>query len=617
MILLIFKVNFNYSKQQLLSVPPPVTMGSFWVALTRKKTYSTDDRESKLARVLTLFDLTALGVGSTLGLGVYVLAGAVAYDTAGPAVTISFLIAAIASTFAGLCYAEFAARIPKAGSAYVYSYVTIGEFVAFTIGWNMLLEYAIGTSSVARGMSGYIDSLANGTMSNIFRGWLTIDSSFLAEYPDFLSVVFIAILTAILISGVKESSHVNNLFTTINMVTVIMVLVIGIWKSDPANWSIAKEEIPEKFREKAGEGGFNPFGVAGILAGAAKCFYGFVGFDCVATTGEEAKRPERNVPLSIVISLVIIFLSYFGISTVLTMMWPYYMQDPKAPFPHVFQELNMPTVKWIVSVGAICALVNSLVGALFPAPRVLYAMAEDGVLFKKLSFVNAKTQTPVFATIFCGVFAGVMALIFDLDQLIDMMSIGTLMAYTIVAVSVLVLRYRDDENSSLKEMDYTNGIVLRQMLNMNSIKSPNNLSSRITTIGVSIYGVITIVFCIFTKNITELDTINSIIFAVLAAGMVLCVAIIACQPTSQTKLTFRVPWVPVLPCVSILMNLFLMFQLDIHTWARLGLWLILGYIIYFLYGIRHSKEKTNSDGNNVVVINVRSNEAVKMESTKF
>lgn len=234
---------------------------TFWRALSRRKRNDNDGGESQLARVLNLFDLTALGVGSTLGLGVYVLAGSVAYEQAGPAVTISFLIAAIASAFAGLCYAEFAARVPKAGSAYVYSYVSVGEFVAFTIGWNLILEYTIGTSSVARGLSGYLDTLFDNAMGKWLRAHFPIDIDFLAAYPDFFSFFIVVALSILLAVGVKESTLLNNIFTVINMAVISLILVAGAIKSDPSNWAIPKESIPPDVKH-GGEGGFMPFGVS-------------------------------------------------------------------------------------------------------------------------------------------------------------------------------------------------------------------------------------------------------------------------------------------------------------------------------------------------------------------
>nr|CAD7430364.1 unnamed protein product [Timema monikensis] len=427
-------------------------MASCWKALTRRKRLDTLSlEESKLARVLNTVDLTALGVGSTLGVGVYVLAGDVSKNLAGPAVVLSFLFAAVASLFAALCYAEFGARVPKTGSAYVYSYVCVGEFVAFIIGWNLILEYAIGktapvhpteirisispssavelnttsalanyateagSASVAKGLSLYLDSLLNNTMKEAFRTIAPMNISFMSSYFDFFSFSASMSLTA-----------------------------------NPQNWKISKQDIPPGVN--GGKGGFLPFGFVGALKGAATCFYGFVGFDCIATTGEEVKNPQKAIPVSIITSLVIIFFSYFGISTVLTMMWPYYKQDEDAPIPFVFKEVGWPIAQWIVAVGGIFGLCASLFGAMFPLPRIIYAMATDGLLFKFLGLVHPTFQTPLVGTLIAGTFTGLMSALFELEQLVNMMSIGTLIAYTIVAACVLLLRYKaelDEEGYSL------------------------------------------------------------------------------------------------------------------------------------------------------------------------
>ncbi|XP_053685338.1 cationic amino acid transporter 3 [Sabethes cyaneus] len=569
--------------------------GRFWAALTRKKRNEDDGSDSQLARVLSLLDLTGLGVGSTLGLGVYVLAGSVAHEQAGPAVVISFLVAAVASAIAALCYAEFAARVPKAGSAYIYSYVSIGEFAAFTIGWNLILEYVIGTSSVARGMSGYIDALIDNKMSNALREAMGMNVEILSDYPDFFSFIAVLILAALLAYGVKESTLMNNIFTGVNLCVIGIVLVAGGMNSDAANWNIRPEDVPpEDIPEGVdlGVGGFAPYGFAGIMAGAAKCFYGFVGFDCIATTGEEAKNPSRNIPLAIVISLIIIFLAYFGISTVLTMALPYYLQDPSAPFPHLFGKLEWHEIKWIVSVGAIFALCTSLLGAMFPLPRVLYAMSTDGVIYKKLKTVHPKTQTPVLATILAGILAATMALLFNLQQLIDMMSIGTLMAYTIVAVSVLVLRYED--TSSMQRTAVTIPNVLRQLFNTSKCKDPTQMSSAIVKIVTALFAVLVCAVCsILVLASDQISSDQPGIIAglvVLGCAMILLTIIVACQPTDKIELTFKVPLVPVLPLLSVFFNLYLMFQLDAGTWIRFAVWVAIGYFIYFTYGIRHSVE---------------------------
>ncbi|XP_065360956.1 cationic amino acid transporter 3 [Calliphora vicina] len=579
-------------------------MAKLWNALTRRKTDDVIESESKLARVLTLLDLTALGVGSTLGLGVYVLAGSVAYNIAGPAVTLSFLIAAVASAFAGICYAEFAARVPKAGSAYVYSYVTIGEFVAFTIGWNLVLEYVLGTASVARGLSGYFDSLIDKNMSKALTEAVPIKVDFLGEYPDFLAFGVVLLLTGLLAFGVKESSFLNNIFTTVNIITILIVIIAGSINANTENWSIPQDKVPAGF----GTGGFMPFGFAGVMAGAAKCFYGFVGFDCIATTGEEAINPKRNIPLAIVISLIIIFLSYFGVSTVLTMMIPYFDQDHDAPFPAAFDAIDWITVKWIVTIGAIFALLTSLLGSMFPLPRVLYAMGNDGIMFKRLAKVNDYTQTPLIATIISGFFAAVMALIFDLDQLIEMMSIGTLLAYSIVAICVLVLRYQDEDME--KEVTVTMPTVIKQFFNGNSYRVPNVLSSAITKIGVVLFGVISVLWCSLDKIFVFGSTDSIIALSVVGIVLIIIVVIIGYQPVSTLELTFKVPLVPVIPCLSVFANLYLMFQLDIQTWIRFLIWVAIGFLIYFVYGIRHSTQITRNKNHAEAAMKMqRTNEA--------
>lgn len=443
------------------------------------------------------------------------------------------------------------------------------------------MEYVIGTSSVARGLSGYIDFLCKGALADFWKSIYEADISFLAEYPDFLSFGVIIVLAIVLSVGVRESSMLNNVFTIVNLLTIAVCLIAGGMNASVSNWSIDTETVnatipegtkPEDVGE-IGEGGFMPFGLAGIMAGAAKCFYGFVGFDCVATTGEEAINPKRNIPLAIVTSLIIIFLAYFGISTVLTMMLPYYLQNIEAPFPHAFELIGWTTVKWIVSIGAIFALSTSLLGAMFPLPRVLYAMGNDGVIFKIFKRVHAKTQTPMIATILSGLLAAAMALLFSLHQLIDMMSIGTLMAYTIVAICVLILRYNSPhaENDMLTSVS----IVLRQLTNYKFTREPSNVSSNIAKVGVVVYGILCIAFCGILKFDFNAATIT--LLSIVGAALVLNIVILSRQPVdTSVELSFKVPLVPLLPCVSILVNLYLMFQLDSNTWIRFGVWLVLG-----------------------------------------
>ncbi|CAD1475285.1 unnamed protein product, partial [Heterotrigona itama] len=565
-----------------------------WKILSRRRIDDDIKDNNELARVLGLFDLTALGVGSTLGLGVYVLAGSIAKETAGPAVCISFLIAAIASAFAGMCYAEFASRVPKAGSAYVYSYVTVGEFIAFIIGWNLMLEYIIGTASVARGLSGYLDALIGDVMRKTLQAVMPINIEYLSEYPDFFAFGLVMLLIILLSVGVKESSILNNIFTVINLTTIVIIIVAGSMKADPANWRIPVEDIHNA--TNPGSGGFMPFGISGVMIGAAKCFFGFVGFDAVATTGEEAKNPQRNIPIAIVISLIIIFTAYFSISTVLTMMWPYYDQNVDTPFPYVFDQIGWPTVKWIVNIGAAFALCTSMLGAMFPLPRILYAMGSDGVIFKQLAIVNPRTMTPIWGTVVSGLLIGVMTLIFNLQQLIDMMSIGTLLAYTIVAISVLILRYQAKENrsnihsvSAMNEYKVTPVNILKQIINLQNQKEITEMSNKVATYSIIIF--ITGIFINYTDT-TALgsNVIELVILIVLVNMLLLIMVIIARQPTQDIDLAFKVPLVPLLPCCSIFINFYLMLQLDGFTWIRFAIWMFIGFSIYFFYGISHSEQ---------------------------
>lgn len=571
-----------------------------WKALSRRRIGENEESKSELARVLGLFDLTALGVGSTLGLGVYLLAGSTAKETAGPAVCISFLIAAIASAFAGMCYAEFASRVPKAGSAYVYSYVTVGEFIAFIIGWNLILEYIIGTASVARGLSNYLDALIGNVIRNTLQSAMPIRVSFLSDYPDFFAFSVVLLLIILLSVGVKESSLLNNIFTVVNLITILVIIVAGSIKADPENWKIPVESIPKNVTNP-GTGGFMPFGISGVMVGAAKCFYGFVGFDAVATTGEEAKNPQRNIPIAIVVSLVIILMAYFSISTVLTMMWPYYDQNVDAPFPYAFEQIGWPTVKWVVNIGAAFALCTSMFGAMFPLPRVLYAMGSDGVIFKQLADVHPKTMTPIYGTVVSGLFTGMMTLMFDLPQLIDMMSIGTLLAYSIVAVSVLILRYQGKEYTSnnhsvttISGYKLTPLGILKQIFNLQNQKEITEISSKIAKYSIVVLCIVTFATALFIKIVGDRafgnNVVESIILVVLVKILLMNIVIIARQPTEKVDLAFKVPLVPLLPCCSIFINLYLMVQLDAFTWIRFSVWMLLGFAIYFFYGISHSEQ---------------------------
>lgn len=402
-------------------------MNKLLQAFTRTKHLTLKDlQETKLRRCLSTLDLTLLGIGCTLGAGVYVVTGEVARLQAGPAIVLSFTIAAIASILSGLCYAEFGARVPKAGSAYIYSYVTIGELCAFVIGWNLVLEYIVGASSVARAWSAFFDSLSDNRIRNFTLSHVgKINVPWMSEYPDFLAFAFIIVITLILISGAKQSSFLNWVFTSINLSVILFVTVGDLVFAEAKNWD-----------------NFMPYGFGGVMTGAATCFYAFVGFDAVATCGEECNTPSKSIPRAIIGSLSICFLAYAGVSIALTLMIPYHDLAPNTALATAFEHKGLTFGKYVVSVGAIFGLSSSALGGLFPLPRILYAMGSDGVIFSFFTRVNERTGTPIISCIFSGLITGILALILDLVSLVEMLSIGTLLAYTIVSLCVLLLRYK-------------------------------------------------------------------------------------------------------------------------------------------------------------------------------
>ncbi|XP_048478372.1 cationic amino acid transporter 3 [Plutella xylostella] len=556
---------------------------ALWRQVMRRRDFGGQEQldETPLNRCLNTWDLTALGLGSTLGVGVYVLVGSVAADVAGPAVVVSFLIAAVASLFAGLCYAEFGSRIPRAGSSYIYTYVAVGELAAFVIGWNVVLECMLGAASVARGLSMHVDNLSGKAMSAWGRAALPMAVPYLADYFDVLAFIIVVLLGGIVCVGVKQSSIVNNVFTIINMAVIAFILVAGAFKVDPANWSIPAEKVPAGF----GTGGFFPYGVWGAVKGAALCFYGFVGFDSISFTGEEVRQPRRSIPVSILAVLAVVALAYCAVAAVVTMMLPYYLLERMSAVAFVFEAVGWDWARWVVAVGAVFGMLASLFGSLIPMPRLLYAMASDGLMCRCLAHVSTRGQSPVAATLLSVALIAFLSSTMELTQLIMMLCVGTLMSYTFVAACVIALRYA----SPIKPASQAG--LLRQLFGCGERHNASSLSSNIVNVTTFLFVVVSIAAALVGLHL-DAPLVPLVTLNVVAVALVL---VISLQPTAKEELAFKTPLVPLIPCLSIYIDIHLMMHVSPQTWIRVLIWILIGLPIYFTSVWCYSLRQSNPD----------------------
>ncbi|MBN3326752.1 S7A14 protein, partial [Atractosteus spatula] len=531
---------------------------------------------TKLARVLTTVDLVSLGVGSCVGTGMYVVSGLVAKEMAGPGVIVSFIIAAVASILSGVCYAEFGVRVPKTtGSAYTYSYVTVGEFVAFFIGWNLILEYLIGTAAGASALSSMFDSLANHSISRFMINNIgTLNGLGKGEesYPDLLALVIAILVTVIVALGVKNSVGFNNVLNVINLVVWVFMMIAGFFFVSGSNWD---------------NGRFLPYGWSGVLQGAATCFYAFIGFDIIATTGEEAKSPNTSIPYAITASLVTCLTAYVSVSVILTLMVPYNDIDAESPLMEMFVVHGFQAAKYIVAIGSIAGLTVSLLGSLFPMPRVIYAMAGDGLLFRFLAHVSTYTETPAVACVVSGFLAALLSLLVSLRDLIEMMSIGTLLAYTLVEGE----EYGGPPTNTCGAKNLPS-LGDNEMLIGNKMDRPTAATGHTVTTCVLLLFILIFIFCSFIIFGADYISDQSWWAVLLVVLMVLLICalvfVILQQPENPKKLPYMAPCVPFVPAFAMLVNIYLMLKLSSITWIRFAVWCFVGVLIYFGYGMWNS-----------------------------
>ncbi|XP_017886052.1 cationic amino acid transporter 4 [Ceratina calcarata] len=613
--------------------------------MNRTKKFKGDILETRMKRCLSTFDITLLGVGHMVGAGIYVLTGMVAHNLAGPGVILSFLIAGVASLLAALSYAEFGARIPKAGSAYIYTYVTVGEFWAFVIGWNIILEHMIGAASVARAWSGYVDSLAGGAISNYTRqithGGTMGDLMYygLGSVPDFLAAGLCLAYAMLLALGVKCSAMVNSLLTIVNLCVMALVIGLGFFYARISNWS-------------SENGGFLPYGMGGVLAGAAPCFYAYVGFDSIATSGEEAREPMKSIPRATLVSMAMVTVGYVLVGAALTLVVPYWDIKPAAALPEAFASRGVPWAKYAISVGALCGMTTTLFGSLFALPRTMYAMANDGLLFGFLGHINERTQVPVLNLAISGALSALIALLFDLQYLVEFMSIGTFLAYTIVSASIIVLRYRPEKNTPPPSNAGTpssvtspptegpdsnsdcNSVISAESELLDLSEGTGKLKPRYVWLGnflgnckpgdavtgaVAMYAAGCISLYLSLLLISQAYIVPSwwdyLVLVIVVLVLVGSLLVIGAHQQNPPTGKFRVPMVPLVPALSILFNIGLICRLSFLTWFRFLVWMVIGMLIYFLYGIHYSKEASSPNSYSILMATSEAGRGAKWGAT--
>jgi len=414
--------------------------------------------ENRLRRVLGPMSLTSLGVGAIIGTGIFVLTGVAAHDRTGPALMLSFVVSGTACIFAALCYAEFASMVPVAGSAYTYAYATLGELFAWIIGWDLVLEYAVGSATVAHGWSAYFQDFIGIFGVKIPHAFSNAPFDFdpatgllssTGTWFDLPAIVITAIVTTVLVVGIRESSRFNNTMVLIKLAVVFFVIGVGVFYIDPKNWTpfapfglTGVSFFGTTLFGQTGPGG-HP---VGMLAGAAVIFFAYIGFDSVSTHAEEARNPKRDVPIGIITSLILCTVLYIAVSAVLTGMVPYNQIDIDAPVSNAFAQAGLTWAQFFISLGAVAGITSVLLVMMLSQPRVLLAMARDGLVPKSFfGDIHEKFRTPWKSTILTGVFVALAAAFIPLRILAELVNIGTLLAFVIVCAAVLIMRRTNPE----------------------------------------------------------------------------------------------------------------------------------------------------------------------------
>lgn len=553
--------------------------------LTRRKTIDFVLSDSPFNRCMNVFDLTALGLASLLDVGLYVVIGQIAHSVAGPSTIFSFLIAAVSSLLTGLCYAEFSSRVTRGGSGYIYTYVAMGEIFAFLVGWCMITEFILASASLARACSEYIDFLFNGQVYAFFEqefgAW---NLPILGSFPDPLAFGLVIIVTLIICSGVKQSKRVMDVTVLCNLLVITFIIFVGSYYADTRNWSSIDK--------------FAPYGWTGILAATPSCFFCFIGFDVIPSASEEAINPSVSVPLSILLSLAVSLFAYIAVIIVLTMMVPYYQLKDLAPLAEAFSARAFGASKYIVSVGALCSMLSSLLASSFATPRLIYSVAYDGLIFGCFTKVDTERKIPLRAVAVSGSLSAILALLFNMQQLVEMVSIATIATYVMVSISVILSRYQPSKNSLTYEDQPTERTQswLRFLFSRrknSDQKHPRDgvraachasgteFNSTMANVTVTIMILSMSALCVSLRtwitdpdhNLEPTTIFSTTLYAFITVASLVVLGV---QPQSTTSFSFMIPAVPFLPALSIFINLMLLTLLHSLTYVRFASWMAVG-----------------------------------------
>lgn len=546
---------------------------------------SQSDGSGGLAKVLGVRDLVSLGIAAIVGAGIFSTIGLASFN-GGPAVSLLFVFVAVACVFTALSYAQFASTVPVSGSAYTYAYVAFGELFAWIIGWALILEYAVSNMVVAISWSQYFVSMLKGFGIHL-PGWLTMAPAYATEayaklqtqgldslsgiereavaayeqapkigdFPvifDLPAGLITFLVTWLVYIGIKESRTASNVMVAIKIGVILFVIFGGAFFVKPENW------VP-----------FAPNGVEGVLSGVAAVFFAFIGFDSISTTAEECKNPQRDLPRAMILCLLICAVLYVLITLVLTGMVNYKEMNVKDPLAYVFEYVGLDYMAGIVSVTSVVAITSALLVFQLAQPRIWMTMSRDGLLWKRFATIHPKYKTPSFATIVTGILVAIPALFFKMDFFVDLTSVGTFFAFILVCAGVLYMDYTGISEQSSFRVPYINGKYLITICFLIAIW------------GVYQYGQETIAEW-HGLSVAEIFEHKLLIIVFWLVWMVLCV------------MGYRYRF-SLLPVAGILVNLYLMSQLGASNWFIFLVWLLMGLVVYFGYGYRHSKLK-NTDG---------------------